>query len=406
MSTSTAPIATLAISLGEVHVGDLALLADDVTEFRLNDAYRAMVRRPVLGQAFEDDLSATHRSRMALPPFFSNLLPEGLLREVLASRLKVPAVREFFLLEALGQDLPGAIRATATRALPSELAPVESFEESQDGPLKFSLAGVQLKLSMVREGKGLTLPVSGRGGDWIVKLPGSKFQRVAENEFSTMQWAGLVGIDVPVVELVATRDLAGLPPDVEPGSGQALAIRRFDRPTPLTRIHQEDFAQVRGVYPAAKYGGSNYETLGKIILHTAGRADFDEFVRRLAFILVTANADAHVKNWSLRYPDGVNARLAPAYDLVSTIEFLHPDKLALNFAKTKDWSHFSLERFAEFGKRVGVEPGAVTDIVREVVVSAMDHWPTVRSNYPVSALLTERLEQHWKVLPLVAEARR
>lgn len=46
-----------------------------------------------------------------MPPFFSNLLPEGPLRTYLARRAGVKEVREFFLLLVLGQDLAGAITA-------------------------------------------------------------------------------------------------------------------------------------------------------------------------------------------------------------------------------------------------------------------------------------------------------
>jgi serine/threonine-protein kinase HipA len=44
--------------------------------------------------------------------------------------------------------------------------------------LKFSLAGVQLKLSAVRADRGLTIPAHGRGRDWIVKLPDPRFQNI------------------------------------------------------------------------------------------------------------------------------------------------------------------------------------------------------------------------------------
>jgi serine/threonine-protein kinase HipA len=44
-------------------------------------------------------------------------------------------------------------------------------------------------------------------------------------------------------------------------------------------------------------------------------------MRRLAFMVLSGNADAHLKNWSLLYPDGVRPRLAPVYDLVSTVMY-------------------------------------------------------------------------------------
>ena len=45
-----------------------------------------------------------------LPPFFSNLLPEGPLRELLIRRAGIRRLDEFALLRALGEDLPGAVR--------------------------------------------------------------------------------------------------------------------------------------------------------------------------------------------------------------------------------------------------------------------------------------------------------
>lgn len=400
----TAPRAVLAIHLGAEHVGDLVLLENDITEFALLPQYRDRPRRPVLGQAFEDNPRAVHRARMRLPPFFSNLLPEGKLRELVASRLDVAPEREFFLLARLGEDLPGNVRALAMGTLPAEPRGSERLvvEETNEG-LKFSLAGVQPKLSMLREGRGMTLPVDGRGGDWIVKLPGRELRGVPENEFATMNWAGLVGIEIPQTDLIPAANLRGLPAGFETSQGLAYAVRRFDRPEPTRRVHIEDFAQVRNQYPdyRAKYRSTNYETIARILLAVAGRAAFDAFVRRLVFIVVTANADAHIKNWSLIYPDGVGAELAPAYDLVSTIEFIENDSLALNLARSKAWDQLSLEHFSTFATRVGVAPREVTALVTETVERTLDHWPRVRREYPVSELLAQRLEAHWRRLPLV-----
>ncbi len=48
-------------------------------------------------------------TQTALMPYFSNLLPEGHLREYLSERAGVKSEREFFLLWALGMDLPGTM---------------------------------------------------------------------------------------------------------------------------------------------------------------------------------------------------------------------------------------------------------------------------------------------------------
>ena len=56
-----------------------------------------------------------------------------------------------------------------------------------------------------------------------------------------------------------------------------------------------------------------------------------EFLRRFVFNALIGNADMHLKNWSLIYPDRRAAMLAPAYDFVSTIAYLPDDRLALTF---------------------------------------------------------------------------
>src|SRR5690606_36431532 len=114
--------------------------------------------------------------------------------------------------------------------------------------LRFSLAGVQLKFSAFQnagKGGGLTIPAEGVGGSWIVKLPSQQFTGVPENEFSMMTIAGMIGMEVPVINLIDLDAIAGIPEGVGELQGQALAVRRFDR-TGDGPVHTEDFAQVFG----------------------------------------------------------------------------------------------------------------------------------------------------------------
>lgn len=145
------------------------------------------------------------------------------LRELIADRLHVSPEREFFLLAWIGGDLPGAVRAVPTASVDTGAG--GGFEapgtDEESAPLQFSLAGVQLKLSMIREGRGLTLPAGGSGGDWIVKLPGTQYQGVPENEFVTMSWARMVEASFNEFIRAAAREILGLPP-----TGTAAAWRR------------------------------------------------------------------------------------------------------------------------------------------------------------------------------------
>ena len=405
--------AELGIYLNDILAGVLrAGPGEQRIEFRLDTTYKRMYPRPILGQAFEDNLDRPQTGSVRLPPFFSNLLPEGVLRFLVARKVGVKEVRELFLLAHLGEDLPGAVRAIPLTDLDRQWAALPpAAEATQEPGLRFSLAGVQLKFSMLRQDRGLTLPARGQDGDWIVKLPDNRFARVPENEYSMLAWARAAGIEVPDHDLVPVSALQGLPRGVTPLRGQALAVRRFDRPEGSPRVHQEDFAQILGLYPKQKYDAYNYETIGSIILRTAGTEDFLAFVQRLTFMALSGNSDAHHKNWSLRYPDGVTARLSPAYDQVATIVYVPEvedprplDTLALNFAKSKLFADVSLKSFARMGDKLGVSPDLVSTTAVEAAQRIQDAWRTVHQDLPLDAATKAIIERHWHRVPLAQGA--
>jgi len=394
----------LEIFLADVSVGILSIGASDQCTFRLHRSYRERHPRPILGQKFEDDLDHVHRSKVGLPPFFANLLPEGELRRLIAREANVKAVRDAFLLARLGEDLPGAVRVVSRDTILPALDDTQEPVAAPDSRLRFSLAGIQLKFSMLRAGSRFNLPMRGRGGDWLVKLPDLRFERVPEVEYATMRWAQAAGIDVPQHELVPVADLDGLPPVLQEIAGNALAVRRFDR-LPDRRVHQEDFAQVFGLFPDEKYKKYNYESIASVILRTAGQDAFHAFVDRLVFVVLSGNADAHHKNWSLRYPDVYTAELSPAYDQVATVLYAGVDDfLALNFAKSKLYTDVSLAGFQRMALKLGSDPGAVAERARVAVQRIRDAWATVRAELPLSDAQRIAIERHWRRIPLARNA--
>ncbi|MGI8589684.1 MAG: HipA domain-containing protein, partial [Nakamurella sp.] len=104
------------------------------------------------------------------------------------------------------------------------------------------------------------------GGDWIVKLPDANHAAVPCNEYAMMSWASQVGIDVPEVALRTRDELPDLPAAAWPNREEvAYVISRFDhRDAGSTSVHIEDLAQVKGIYPDAKYSG-NFETIAGLI---------------------------------------------------------------------------------------------------------------------------------------------
>lgn len=103
------PERAYAVWLGTTRAGTIHQRGD-YTRFTLAPEYRDEPDRPVLGLLFEQDPLRTHAAALRLPPWFSNLLPEGLLREWIAADRRVSADREMELLAQVGHDLPGAVR--------------------------------------------------------------------------------------------------------------------------------------------------------------------------------------------------------------------------------------------------------------------------------------------------------
>ena len=408
MTTTVAEVRVLDVLLHGAPVGTLTHVPGDRTLFAFAEDYAADEHRPVLGLSFKDRLGALitafRPTRTRLSPFFSNLLPEGRMRSYLAERAGVNETREFFLLRALGGDLPGAVTV-----MPADGEARPPDGGGRDGPgrhgggnaLRFSLAGVQLKFSAVEEARGgLAIPVRGAGGSWIVKLPSREFQGVPENEFAMMTLARTIGMDVPALRLVDPDAIGNLPEGIGALNGQALAIERFDRLEDGTLVHIEDFAQVFGVYPEDKYEKASAANIAYVIGAEGSHADIAEFVRRLTYNVLIGNADMHLKNWSLIYPDKRNAALAPAYDFVSTIPYIADDRAALNFSRTKRFDRFSEDELSHLAAKARLPARLVLETARETVALFHESWNSEKAHLPLAGAVVDAVEKHLETVPI------
>jgi serine/threonine-protein kinase HipA len=101
----------LTVHLGGRRIGVITRLAGDRQLFAFEQDYLDDPHRPTLSLSFKGRsggiVTSVRPVTRRVPPFFSNLLPEGPLRTYLAEPAGVKAEREFFLLATLGEDLPG-----------------------------------------------------------------------------------------------------------------------------------------------------------------------------------------------------------------------------------------------------------------------------------------------------------
>lgn len=398
-------IPSLDVLLNDLKVGTIVGTPGDFNAFSFDDAYRGTGGFPVLSLSFRAAAGGLRKDPRplagALPTFFANLLPEDKLREAMEKHHadNVRAGNDFDLLAALGADLPGAVRV-----LPSDGKTAVAEDASKVMPkARFSLAGVQMKLSVMKntgKGGGLTLPMGDEQGQYIAKFPSTAFPGVSENEFANLALAAAIGMDVPERELVEKSDFEGIPEEFDTLSdGKVLLVKRFDRGAGGERIHIEDFAQVFGVYPSRKYEGAAYHDIASALSAAVSPTAALEFVRRLALTVITGNGDMHLKNWSLIYRgNGDKPELAPIYDVLSTVPYIPADAMALSLGGERSFKALAAPRWKTFANRARLPEPAVLKTVIKVVERVNEHWWGLPERAVIPEKVLERIDEHVKTM--------
>jgi serine/threonine-protein kinase HipA len=308
---------SLKVCFAQQHVADLTHDRGRSSLRYVAGAEHAVARRlPVRPESYPHD---------ACHAFFANLLPEAGFRDGLCRRLGMPVEDDFALLGLLGQDCAGAVTLEPTvhrGSEPPSYAPLSEAElrewlrQPLSRPSPERVAGLRCAISGAQD-KVVVHLVDGepylceRGAPSTVILKpdiADGFDRIqlsALNELFCMQLAAAVGLKVP-----ATFWFAG-----------AFATQRYDRVSVgsrLQRVHQEDFAQLLGRPPTAKYEIGWRHCFELVDLHVRGAEGARrELIERLFFNLLIGNGDAHGKNFALLFgPEG--PELAPGYDLLCT----------------------------------------------------------------------------------------
>lgn len=410
MAMSDAPldprsITSLNVLLNDLKVGMIVRTPGDFNAFSFEESYRQTGGFPVLSLSFRAAHGGLRKDpkpvARALPSFFANLLPEDKLREAMERHHSgsVRAGNDFDLLAALGSDLPGAVRI-----VPSEGSVVRNEGLTPPRPkARFSLAGVQMKLSVIKntgKGGGLTIPLGDEQGSYIAKFPSTSFPGVSENEFANLALAEAIGMDVPERELVEQSQFEGIPEEFETLSdGKVLLVKRFDRVAGGERVHIEDFAQVFGVYPSRKYEGAAYHDIAVAIGVAVSSAAALEFVRRLALAVLTGNGDMHLKNWSLIYHGkGDKPALAPVYDVLSTVPYIPSDAMALSLAGERPFKAMNAQRWKVFAHRARLPEAAVLKAVTETVERVNQSWWSLPERAVLPDRVLERIDAHIKLM--------
>lgn len=409
---------TLEIRLEDQRVGWLVQATGRIG-VRFDSDWREHPHRRVLSLSVENTGLADIRATPHLPTWFENLLFEGELRRWIQESEPI-ASDQLTLLERLGRDLPGAVTLQPSpEGVPVDAGAPLAPRPAPAGGLRWSLAGVQLKLNLNAKGERFTLPVHGELGHFIAKFADRSYAGVPRNEHATMSWARAAGINAAETRLVAATSIDDIPPALRASDEPVLLVARFDRESGR-RIHAEEFAQILGLRPAEKYSRFGWRHQLDVIA-SACPQDIGEYLRRLLFMVLSGNTDAHHKNIGVRYPDGRRPRLSPAYDQVATVAWTASaglggsagleDSLAFKMGNSRRWEDVRLgsiealvakANIAAFEDRGFVIRGDdLREWLRLSAVQIRDALPTVESVGGLAYL--DLVTQHWRRVPLMFE---
>lgn len=360
--------------------------------------------------------------------FFENLLPEGRLRELIASRDRINPRDTWALLIRHGQDTAGALSLLPDEAgeiqieqevlLPlSREALQEKIEESRTRNLplmaswddvRMSLAGAQEKLGLRIDMQGaMFLPEGTAASTHIVKPENASadFPFCPANEFFCMRLAAELKVPVPNV------DLKHLP---EP----LYVIERFDRESAdpkgepggaaIRRLHQIDLCQALGVSPSKKYeseGGLGLHHLFEVLRGTFVDRPVvaaNAVVQWVAFNYLIGNLDAHAKNIAFLMR-GQKAAVAPFYDMLCVEAYLPRATMSMAIAgeNKPGWTegiHWDAMAF-----EAGVAPRLVRGVLSRMSSDLPDAISKVIGDERL--LPAERDFIREKVLPVIEERR-
>jgi serine/threonine-protein kinase HipA len=262
-----------------------------------------------------------------LHPIFQMNLPEGYLLKVLQEEFGPHIGSEpTALLSVVGRHMIGRIQVStpgadlATPPLPFEVAEVLEGDNSEEAFAELvrqhATSGVSGVIPKFLDGTDTSFSIEAFNkttlftGKHIIKGSSRNLPFAALNEHLCMQVATKV---LPATKTEISMD------------GKALIAHRFDVDEEgHPYLGMEDFCCLLGLSPEKKYD-TTWERIAKAIRHHVPGPTQREAFRQLSLMLLLTyalrNADCHAKNLALIYSSKTDARLSPAYDLLTTVVY-------------------------------------------------------------------------------------
>ena len=309
----------------------------------------------------------------ALHPIFQMNLPEGaMLIAVRQAIAKIARTDDLSLLRILGGYQIGRNRFTPPdEEPPSPAASPELLDDILKYPdteelfrdligrflLRSGVSGVQPKVLIDARDRA-----SFRSSSYVVKSWGADFPQLAANEYFCMTAARRAGLPTPEFHLS--------------DDGRLFVMKRFDIATDGRDLGFEDMCVLQGLGANEKYD-STCERIARAIVRYVSPQHRDKamktFFKSLVLSVAVRNGDAHLKNYGILYgnPTEGDIRLAPIYDVVTTVAYIPHDIPALSLGGTKKW--WGAKALYQFGiAHCGLSQGVIRKIFDQVTGAVGD----------------------------------
>jgi serine/threonine-protein kinase HipA len=345
--------------------------------------------------------------------YFGGILPEEDNRKVIARILGISDKNDFAMLEQIGGECAGAISfLPEDTVIPEdddryrdltgeELArilrelPRRPLMAGEDG-IRLSLAGAQHKIAVRLDDGKISIPRGSAPSSHVLKPAIDNYEGVVFNEAFCMELANACDLNAASAEVGIVEDI------------DYLLVERYDRirgeDENIQRLHQEDFCQALGIPSEIKYqseGGPSLADCFKLIrdASSAPAPDLIALLDAVIFNLLIGNHDAHAKNFSLLYMPDRSIRLAPLYDLVSTVFYPElTDRMAMKIGKQPKSSLIYSKDFDRFAADAGLGVAAARARIPALADRLLEEIPGIDTPHPISesvaSLISERCKDY------------
>jgi serine/threonine-protein kinase HipA len=372
-------------------------------------------------------LAQDKHTHETIEAYLWGLLPDNnTVLDQWSKKFQVSSHNVFRLLEYVGEDCAGAIQFISEKREDELLGQVYTEEVTwltQDDLAErielvsknhaiqrvandqgqFSLAGAQPKIALYQspETGAWGIPRGQTPTTHILKPASDHFPGYAENEHFCLSLAAGMGITTAASSVMHA------------GAIPVIVLRRYDRilrGSQFLRIHQEDFCQALSIYPHLKYqndGGASVEDIAKVIWDVSSNAHQDilTFADALILNFLIAGTDAHAKNYSLLLAQNGQVRLAPLYDIASTLPYPktvspHKAKLAMKIGSTYLLKRIEERHWLACAKQLRLPPARLMERLKNMTQKLQTLAPRIADDlhgqglkHPVIRKLSEDIAQ-------------